>query len=130
MLSKEREIHALGELLEPSEREARIWLRSIDKHLSNAEIGAFCSVAPGNVSAWRNGQRGIRPSNRRLIWLLWSIFTRPDNLQDVFTMLTWGRFTAKGARDEGWKRGRDRGKPRPMPEQLRRKRESKCPETG
>lgn len=113
-MTRRDKIRALRRTLEPCEEEARAWLTAVkQQRVTFDELSNICGVSDDTVWQWCMGSHQIPPMARRGLWLAWSMLYRPENLRDLFTVATWGRFTQAAKRDKMWHRGRYRGKEPP-----------------
>lgn len=54
--------------------------------------GMLLGVPIQSFRAWRDGRRYVSGSAIRAIWLIYCLALRPDRVQSLFDLATWGRF--------------------------------------
>lgn len=57
---------------------------------------AFIGLPDRDLQGWLlpggGSDRHMTYAARRVIWLMWSLTFKPQNVRDVFTVATWGKF--------------------------------------
>ena len=92
--------HMSGEALLPfstllaptkeSTRQTLIQLRC-DLGLSRGHMAALLGVRKDHLRRWEKGTRHPSASAQKLVWVLDTLHTQPEKLQDALSIATWGR---------------------------------------
>lgn len=55
-------------------------------------VSPILGVPALTLEHWRMRKRKPSAGARRLVWLVWSLVCKPQNLATVFDLITWGRY--------------------------------------
>ena len=83
----------LAEICAPSKestRETLIQLRQ-SLGLSRGHMAAVLGVRKDHLRRWEKGTRHPSASAQKLVWVLDTLHTQPEKLQDALSIATWGR---------------------------------------
>ena len=82
-----------SDLLAPtkeSTRQTLIQLRC-DLGLSRGHMAALLGVRKDHLRRWEKGTRHPSAPAQKLVWILDTLHTQPNKLQDALSIATWGR---------------------------------------
>ena len=80
-------------LLAPTKEATRTTLIRLRQELglSRGHMAALLGVRKDHLRRWEKGTRHPSASAQKLVWMLDTLHTQPEKLQDALSIATWGR---------------------------------------
>lgn len=79
----------------PSSLETVVLCRRLCKRFGSQPVACLLCVPRYQFDRWCNGSVGFRPSEKRLVWLLYAVLMHPELVRSPFDILTSGRYVRK-----------------------------------
>lgn len=74
-----------------SVEECNFMLADLVRDFGRPSVSMLLGVPGRDLRSWQ--EKGVRSMvARRLVWVTWSMFRRPDRIATIWDWVTWGRF--------------------------------------
>ncbi len=82
-----------SDLLAPTKEDTRQTLIQLRHNLglSRGHMAAVLGVRKDHLRRWEKGTRHPSAQAQKLVWILDTLHTQPNKLQDALSIATWGR---------------------------------------